>query len=220
MGDLLPVSTTAVHPRVVLLAGPSGSGKTTLAEQLGWPVLRLDDFYREGDDPALPRDASGRADWDHPEAWNADDALGAVIELAATGRVAAPIYSIGEDRRVGSRHVVLAGAPLFFAEGLFADRLVADCREAGVLADALVLAPRAATTFVRRFTRDVAEARKPVSTLLRRGLRLWREQPAVVRRCLDAGMRRTTADRAGADMAQLLGSCVADPSGTARAASS
>ena len=38
--------------RVVLIGGASGSGKSRIAEQSGLPVLRLDDFYREGDDPA------------------------------------------------------------------------------------------------------------------------------------------------------------------------
>lgn len=187
----------------MLLAGPSGSGKSTLATHLGWPVLRLDDFYREGADPLLPRDEAGRVDWDHEESWNTADALAAVIELAATGAVAAPVYSFGEDRRVGCHRVELGDSPLFFAEGLFADRLVTGCRDAGILADALVLAPSATVTFVRRFVRDVAEARKPVPTLLRRGLRLWREQPAVVRRCLNAGMRRTTTDRAAAELAEI-----------------
>jgi uridine kinase len=185
----------------VLLAGPSGSGKSTLAAHLGWPVLRLDDFYREGTDPLLPRDEAGRVDWDDENAWNTPDALAAVIELATTGHVSAPVYALGEDRRVGCQDIELGDSPLFFAEGLFADRLVAGCRDAGVLADALVLAPPAATTFVRRLVRDVAEHRKPVPVLIRRGLRLWREQPSVVRRCLAAGMRRTTPERALADLA-------------------
>jgi uridine kinase len=187
----------------VLLAGPSGSGKSTLAAHLGWPVLRLDDFYREGTDPLLPRDEAGRVDWDDENAWNTADALAAVLELAATGEVSAPVYALGEDRRVGCHRIELGDSPLFFAEGLFADRLVAGCRAAGVLADAVVLAPNPATTFVRRLVRDVAEARKPLPVLLRRGLRLWREQPAVVRRCLDAGMRRTTADRAVTELADI-----------------
>jgi uridine kinase len=197
------VPSASVHPRVVLLAGPSGSGKSTLAARLGWPVLRLDDFYREGTDPLLPRDAAGRVDWDDEDAWNAADALAAVVELASTGTVAAPVYVLGEDRRVGCHQVELGDSPLFFAEGLFADRLVAGCRDAGVLADALVLAPSAAATFVRRLVRDVAEARKPLPVLLRRGLRLWREQPSVVRRCLDAGMRRTTPELAAAELAEI-----------------
>ncbi|MFI9386434.1 uridine kinase [Kutzneria sp. NPDC052558] len=193
--------SASVHPRVVLLAGPSGSGKSTLAAHLGWPVLRLDDFYREGSDPLLPRDASGQVDWDDENAWNTAEALAAVVELACTGQVDAPVYVLGEDRRVGCHRIELGDSPLFFAEGLFADRLVSGCREAGVLADALVLAPPAGLTFVRRLARDVAEHRKPVPLLVRRGLRLWREQPAVVRRCLDAGMRRTTPHRAMVDLA-------------------
>ncbi|MEJ2857303.1 MULTISPECIES: uridine kinase family protein [unclassified Saccharothrix] len=191
----------AVHPRVVLLAGPSGSGKSTLAAHLGWPVLRLDDFYREGDDPLLPRDAAGRADWDAEESWNTADALAAVVELATTGRVEAPVYALGEDRRVGCRVVETEGP--FIAEGLFADRLVSGAREAGVLLDAIVLAPNAFVTFVRRFARDVAEARKPVPLLLRRGLRLLREQPSVVRRCAVAGMRRLTPHQAREQLGQL-----------------
>ncbi|GGM72494.1 hypothetical protein GCM10012275_48860 [Longimycelium tulufanense] len=131
-----------VSARVVLLAGPSGSGKSTLAARLGWPTLRLDDFYRPGDDPLLPRDAEGAVDWEDPDAWNVDEALSAIAELATTGRVAAPVYAISENRPVGTQEVRLDGAPVFVAEGLFADRLVARCRAAGLLADAVVLAGR------------------------------------------------------------------------------
>lgn len=184
----------------MLLAGPSGSGKSTLAAHLGWPVLRLDDFYRDGDDPLLPRDEHGRADWDAEDSWNAGKALEAVIALSNSGEVEAPVYSISEDRAVGTQTITLGDAPAFIAEGLFADLLVQGAREAGVLRDALVLAPSPPVTFARRLARDVAEARKPVPTLLRRGLRLMREQPLVVRRCVSAGMRRTTPSRARTEL--------------------
>jgi uridine kinase len=200
VGESHPVPSSPVHARAVLLAGPSGSGKSTLAAHLGWPVLRLDDFYREDDDPLLPRDDAGRADWDAIGSWNTEDALAAVVRLAITGTVDAPAYSISESRRTGCHTVVLGDAPAFIAEGLFADRLVAGCREAGVLLDAIVLAPSAPVTFVRRFARDVAEARKPVPILLRRGLRLLREQPEVVRRCVRAGMRKLTPHRARVEL--------------------
>ncbi|WP_439656387.1 uridine kinase family protein [Lentzea sp. HUAS TT2] len=187
-------------PRAVLLAGPSGSGKSTLAAHLGWPVLRLDDFYRDGDDPLLPRDEHGRADWDDVGSWNADKALQAIVELSNTGRTDAPVYSISEDRAVGTQTIELGDAPAFIAEGLFADLLVQGAKDAGVLRDAIVLAPSPPVTFVRRFARDVAEARKPVPTLVRRGLRLMREQPQVVRRCVSAGMRRTTPAKARTEL--------------------
>ncbi|MBP2472938.1 uridine kinase [Crossiella equi] len=192
----------AVAPKVVLLAGPSGSGKSHLAARLGWPVLNLDDFYRDGDDPAMPVDASGRADWDHPDSWNAAAALAAIVELSSTGRVDAPVYTIAQDRCTGS-HEVVADGPFFLAEGLFADRLVEGCRAAGVLADGIVLAPNRLVTFARRLARDVAEARKPLPYLLRRGLRLMREQPGVVGRCRAAGLRAVTPECAGRELAAL-----------------
>jgi len=197
------VPSSPVHARAVLLAGPSGSGKSHLAAQLGWPVLRLDDFYRDDDDPLLPRDATGLADWDAADSWNTGAALAAVVELARTGRVEAPTYSISESRKTGCHTVELGTAPAFIAEGLFADRLVAGCRDAGVLADAIVLSPNALVTFARRFVRDVLEARKPIPVLARRGLRLLRNQPEVVRRCARAGMRVVRPARARADLTAL-----------------
>ncbi|WP_424188463.1 uridine kinase [Actinokineospora sp. G85] len=191
---------------VVLLAGPSGSGKSTLGARLGLPVLNLDHFYREGDDPALPRDAAGRADWDAPESWHAPDALAAVVALATEGAAEVPVYEYGADRRVGSSTLSLGGSPVFVAEGLFADRIVADCERAGVLGAALVLAPSATRTFARRFARDVAESRKAVPLLLRRGLRLWREHSAVVRRCEQAGMVRCTVEEAADRVRPRVGS--------------
>ena len=84
--------------RVIVLAGPSGSGKSHLAERLGLPVLRLDDFYKDGDDPTLPRlDLAGGepiVDWDDPGSWNADAAVAAVEELCRTGCTDAPVYDI------------------------------------------------------------------------------------------------------------------------------
>ncbi len=44
---------------MIVLAGPSGAGKSRLAERLGLPVLRLDDFYKDGGDPTLPRIEAG-----------------------------------------------------------------------------------------------------------------------------------------------------------------
>ena len=175
---------------VVLLGGPSGSGKSTLAARLPGPVIRLDDFYRDGDDPLLPRDAAGAVDWESPLSWNRERALAAVVELATTGSVTVPRYEFAANAAVSTYSVSLDGATSFVAEGLFADQLVAGCRDAGVLADALVLSPSATRTAVRRFARDVSEARKSVPTLVRRGVRLWREHAQVVRRCTDAGMRR------------------------------
>ncbi|WP_198949928.1 uridine kinase [Kineosporia sp. A_224] len=189
--------------RVVLLAGASGSGKTSLCRRLGVPVLALDDFYRDGDDPALPH-RFGIVDWDDPRSWDAGAALAAVRRLCADGAADVPVYDIPTSRRSGTARLDLGGAPVFVAEGIFAAELVAACREAGVLADALCLRLHPATTFVRRLLRDLAESRKPPLTLVRRGLGLARGEPALVRRWVAAGCRPCTIPEAERTLRDLL----------------
>jgi uridine kinase len=178
---------TRVSARVVLLAGPSGTGKSHLAELVGLPVVRLDDFYRDGDDEAMPRSPLGIVDWDHPGSWDADRAVTALETLCTRGSADVPVYDISVDATVGHRPVSTQGSPLVIAEGIFADQLVAALRERNLLAAAICVRHHRLVTFVRRFQRDLREHRKPPFTLLRRGLLLLRDDPRVVRRCLDAG---------------------------------
>ncbi|WP_151083193.1 ATP-binding protein [Nocardioides cynanchi] len=176
------------HPpvvaRAVVLAGPSGIGKSRLAALTGLPVLRLDDYYRSGDDPALPLIThganAGLVDWDDPRSWRAQDAVRAVAELAGTGRTVAPVYDIARNGPCGTHEVTLDGARLFVAEGIFAQQIVADCRGRGVLAAAFCLRQRPLVTFWRRLTRDLREHRKPPLVLVRRGWALMRDQQRVI----------------------------------------
>ncbi|MFJ9854523.1 uridine kinase [Streptomyces sp. NPDC101150] len=168
--------------RVVLLTGPSGSGKTSLAALTGLPVLNLDDFYKEGTDPTLPQLPGGGADWDSPLSWDADVAVAAIEALCRTGRTSVPAYDIATSSRAGVSRLDLGDAPLFIAEGIFAADVIAGCREAGLLADALCLRGRPTTTFRRRLARDLREGRKSAPYLVRRGLRLLRNERAVVAR--------------------------------------
>ncbi len=180
--------------RVVLLAGPSGSGKSHHARASGLPVLSLDDFYRDGDDPALPRRPDlGIVDWDDPAAWNADRAVEVLTEICRTGAADVPVYDIAHDRATSRRVFDTAGAPVFVAEGLFAAEIVAACRGRGILAEALVLSRRPWKNFVRRLARDLREHRKPPVTLLRRGRLLMRQEAEIVRRQVELGCRPVSA---------------------------
>ncbi|MEV8591003.1 ATP-binding protein [Streptomyces sp. NPDC051180] len=183
-----PVSSQPIPTRVVLLAGPSGSGKSSLAAVTGLPVLRLDDFYKECDDPSLPLvDGSTDIDWDSPRSWDADAAVAAIVELCRTGRTDVPLYDISTSSRVGRERFDIERTPLFVAEGIFAAEIVGRCRELDVLADALCLRGRPSTTFRRRLARDLREGRKSVPFLLRRGWRLMRAERAIVARQAQLG---------------------------------
>lgn len=71
-------------------------------------------------------------DWESPAAWSADDAIAVILALARKGSADVPIYAIGADRRVGRRPLLLDGARLFIAEGIFPAEIVDRCR--GLLA--------------------------------------------------------------------------------------
>jgi uridine kinase len=185
-----------VRAQVIVVAGPSGSGKSRLATRLGLPVLRLDDFYRSAGDPALPLRPDGLVDWDDPRSWLHDEAVAAVEELCRTGRCDVPEYDIARDGRVGHRVLDLGAAGLFVAEGIFAQEVVGECRDRGLVAEAICVTQHPMVTFWRRLVRDLREHRKPPLVLVRRGLRLAREQRAVVAHAVALGCTPMSADAA------------------------
>jgi uridine kinase len=184
------VIAAAPQRQAVLLAGPSGSGKTHLAALSGLPILDLDDFYKDGIDPSLPRHPTlGIVDWDDPGSWDAEAALAAIATVCSEGRVDVPIYDIAHDGRVGTRPFDVGEARAFVATGIFAAELVTALRGQGLLADAVVVRRSRHKNFLRRLRRDLAEHRKPPWTLVRRGLVLMRGEPAVVARQISLGCR-------------------------------
>ncbi|WP_235537281.1 ATP-binding protein [Nocardioides sp. Soil805] len=189
-----------VPARVVVLAGPSGAGKSRLAERLGLPVLRLDDFYKDGDDPTLPRIPhganAGLVDWDHPGSWHAEDAVAAMTALCRDGHAQVPVYEIARNGRSGSRTLDLGDARVFVAEGIFAPEVVSACASAGLLAAAYCVRQHPVKTFWRRLTRDLRERRKPPLVLVRRGLALLRDQRRVVAHAVERGCEALTPDEA------------------------
>jgi len=198
---------------VIVLAGPSGSGKSHLAERLALPLLRLDDFYRDGSDPALPRITSGAnpsrrlvprllrtstglVDWDDPASWLCSEAVEALATLCRTGTVETPVYSISANGRTGTQTLSLSGSPLVMAEGIFAHHVVAPLRAAGLLAAAYCLRQHPAVTFWRRLTRDLREHRKPPLVLVRRGWALMRAQGKVIAGAEALGCEVVSVDEA------------------------
>jgi uridine kinase len=195
--------------RVVIVAGPSGAGKSRLAAHLqdrhGWPIVRLDDFYRDGDDPSLPFLPMGVPDWDDPRSWHADAAVHALVALCRNGVVDLPTYDISSSRTVGHTAVSAQPGQPIVAEGIFAAEIIADLAAAGVLAAAYCVHAGRWLTFCRRLVRDLAERRKPPWVLWRRGLLLCRQEPEIVARHVALGACPVSAAEAMTTVAALVG---------------
>jgi uridine kinase len=193
---------------VVVLAGPSGAGKSRLAHRLGLPVLRLDDFYLEAGAEGLPQITEGAnaglVDWDHPDSWDHDLAVQALVELCRDGSTEMPVYDLSTSARTGVRRLDLGESRHVVAEGIFAPRVVADCRRLGILTAAYCVTQHPVLTFWRRLTRDLEEHRKPPLVLLRRGWALMRAQGEVVDEAVRLGCRPATGDRAYAELSRAL----------------
>jgi uridine kinase len=198
-----------VEAQVIVLAGPSGAGKSRLATRLGFPVLRLDDFYKDGSDPTLPVITTGAnaglVDWDHPDAWRPEDAVAALEKLCRSGRADVPVYDIAHDGRTGWQTLNLDGSAYFVAEGIFAQDVVADCRRLGLLAAAYCVGQHPLVTFWRRLTRDLREHRKPPLVLVRRGVALLRAQRSVVADAVAKSCAPVTPEQAYAAIRRLSG---------------
>jgi uridine kinase len=201
-----------MRARVIVVAGPSGSGKSRLCARLrasfGIPIVNLDDFYKDGDDPTLPRRRIGPGqdivDWDDPRSWSRADAVQALDDLCRYGVADLPVYDISRDGRVGHSRVSLDGSRYVVAEGLFAQEVVGGCRDRDLLADAICVRNHRLLTFWRRLTRDLREHRKPPLVLLRRGWLLMRSEPHVVAHAVACGATPMSPEQAYRRVSRLI----------------
>lgn len=180
-----------------MVAGASGSGKSRLGQMAGGNVaqLSLDDFYRDLDHPGMPQ-TLGITDWDDAASWDLDGAVAALTALVHDGRAQLPVYDISSSRRVGTRHVDVHDKWVIVAEGIFAPETFQAVQRADLPASAIWLDRRRSGNFARRLARDLKEHRKPPSILLRRGVALYRSEPALRAAALRAGFRPMGMDGA------------------------
>jgi uridine kinase len=123
--------------RVLLLAGPSSSGKTTtsrlLTEELAAhghaaTVLSLDDFYRNPEEPAYPRDDRGNLDYEAPDSIDIPLVHDCIEAILQGDTYPAPRFDFGIHRRAPEpRPIAIPDGGVLIIEGLHAlnPRLVA-----------------------------------------------------------------------------------------------
>lgn len=210
------------RPRILVLAGPSGAGKSRLARRLhaehGWPVVQLDDFYRELGDPGLPMSPLGLPDWDDARSWNLPEALDALEQLCTTGRAEVPVYDIATSAVTGRAELESGGHPLVVAEGIFAAESIPGLLSRGLLAEAWCIRNSPWITFGRRLARDLSERRKPPVTLWRRGHILRRAEPGIVAAQAALGAVPMTVREAEERVTRLLAGAGRDEQGTTQGA--
>ncbi|HIY65960.1 MAG TPA: uridine kinase [Candidatus Agrococcus pullicola] len=184
-------------PRLIIVGGASGSGKSYIARRFGAPAIELDAFYREIDEDAddpLPRTPYGEIDWDDVGTFRTQHAVDALLRLIAHREVTVPVYDLSISRRSGSRRLRVARGPVI-AEGVFASAVVEELRRRSVGCDAWYVIESPTLTMLRRFVRDVREARKPLPFLIRRGLALRRAESRLRQQAQAAGFALTKKSR-------------------------
>jgi uridine kinase len=128
------ISKTA-KPVLVLIAGGSFSGKTFLATRIKKELalhgresslISLDDFFRDIDDPDLPRNKQGRKLFDVPESYHQLEFLMVVKSLLSGKKVFVPIYDKMTSKRKLEEHKIVAAEPVVLVEGLFVVTILKD----------------------------------------------------------------------------------------------
>lgn len=161
----------------LLIAGPSAAGKSTLASQIRQlaGARRVVDFsgdmyFRDSNDPKLPKTAAGTPFWDDPEAMHFDQMTDAIAGLIKDGKADIPNYSFKTSaREPGSTHVELGSDDILVIDSLHAaNPKLIDKLEALNLAHVTIYldSPSADDRLVRRLVRDFNErGRSPERTI-------------------------------------------------------
>ena len=109
---------------IISIAGGSGSGKTTFADKVvrqvneNIPILNMDSYYLSHQ-PESNRTVSGKANYDHPDAFDWDLLRYHLSSLKKNQAIDVPIYDFHTSTRT-ERHTRLEANRVVIFEGIFA----------------------------------------------------------------------------------------------------
>jgi len=117
-------------PLLLAIAGGSCSGKTYLYTQLQQRLVEfganlfsyvpLDFYFKDIDDPEVPRDEHGRKHFDQPASYHGQDFQVAVEQLLSGKNIHLPDYELTTNSRKSADGELVQASPIVIAEGLFA----------------------------------------------------------------------------------------------------
>lgn len=116
-------------PSLILIAGGSCSGKSYLAVKLkerffahnkSTEIVQLDYYFKDLNDPTLPKNTDGRRLFDLPESYHLLEYKLAVARLVNGLEINVPNYDFATSRRLNGFGPQIEPAEVIIAEGLFA----------------------------------------------------------------------------------------------------
>lgn len=119
----------ADSPTLFAIAGGSCSGKSYFTGELlsalddlflTAAVVPLDDYFKDMDDPSLPRNSEGRRLFDVPESYHEAEFISAVTDLMKGREVFVPAYDMAKCKRVVGAGKNVKPGNIVVVEGLFA----------------------------------------------------------------------------------------------------
>jgi uridine kinase len=111
---------------LIAIAGGTCSGKTFFTNRLvsyfhpsKVTVIVLDNYFKDKDDPTLPRDEKGRLLFDTPNSYHHQDFTRDVQTLLSGYPVYQPAYNLSDNHRTSDKGELSVPKPIIVAEGLF-----------------------------------------------------------------------------------------------------
>lgn len=113
---------------LVVVAGGTCSGKSYFSDKLNLEllqseVIRLDNYFRDIDDPDLPRNEINHKLFDHPDSYHLEEFVDDIRRLMSNRSVSCPVYNIVTNLRTEKTLTLLPKA-VIIADGLFTIRFL------------------------------------------------------------------------------------------------
>jgi len=131
--EIAKISRSSPKPVLINIAGGSCSGKTYFSKELCEEIKKfnllssiigLDYYFKDIDDPLLPKNSEGKRLFDVPESYRQIKFVQDVMKLINLKAIYMPDYNISTNKIISDKGRILSSNKIIIAEGLFAIRFL------------------------------------------------------------------------------------------------